>query len=49
MNLIASKMGFKRENMNPNYNAHVASLDVMVIHCCIWFEQKISCEGLLRG
>ena len=27
----------------------VASLAVMVIHCCILFEQKVSSEGLLGG
>ena len=27
----------------------VASLAVMVIHCCIWFEQNVSCGGLLGG
>ena len=26
----------------------VESLAVMVIHCCIWFKQKVSCEGLSR-
>ena len=27
----------------------VASLAVMVIHCYIWFEQNVSCGGLLGG
>ena len=26
----------------------VASLAVMVIHCWIWFEQKVGCEVLLK-
>ena len=27
----------------------VMSLAAMVIHCCIWFEQKVTFEGLLGG
>ena len=35
--------------MNPNDNVNFASSAVMVIHCCIWFEQKVSCDGILGG
>ena len=49
MDLKASKRGFKKEKTWIQMITFiVASLAVMVIHCCIWFEQK-SCEGLLGG
>ena len=40
MNLKASKRDFKKETRIQMITFIVASLAVMVIHCCIWFEQK---------
>ena len=40
MNLKASKRGFKKEKYESKLLRVAASTDVMVIDCCIWFEQK---------
>ena len=41
MNLKASKRGFKNAKFESKIITFiVASLTVMVIQCCIWFEQK---------
>ena len=41
MNSKISKRGFKKEKYECQISMFiVASLAVMVIHCCIWFEQK---------
>ena len=45
MYLKASKRGSKKENYE-SITFIVASLTVVLIHCCIWFEQNINCEGL---
>ena len=35
--------------MNQNFYFHCNVIaTILVIHCCIWFEQKVSCAGLLR-
>ena len=51
MNSKASKRGFKKEKHESKLMITfiVASSAVMVIHYCIWFEQKVSCEGLFWG
>ena len=40
MNLKSSKIDFKKKKQESRCLFIVASLAVMVIHCCIWFEKK---------
>ena len=47
MNLRASKRGFKKEKQMIMFI--VASSTVMLIHCCIWFEQKKSVVRDFKG
>ena len=47
MNLKTSEKSFKKENMNVIVMFIVASLAVMVIHYCNWFEQKS--QGIFKG
>ena len=35
--------------MNPNYYVHLCIIGCHGNQYCIWFEQKVSYEGLLRG
>ena len=50
MDLKASKMGYKKKKtLIKMITFIVASMAVMVIHCCIWFEQKYQLRGTLRG